>query len=371
MNRIIDSIQSLKLKILDIYIIRKFLGTFIYSITLILIIAIIFDISEKIDDFIEHEAPMKAIVVDYYLNFIPYFGVLFSSLFTFISVIFFTSRMAYRTEIIAILSSGISYRRLLWPYFLSALLIASTSYYFYDFIIPQANKKRLAFEEKYIRGTPHNYTNRNIHKQIEPGVFVYMQSFSNYLNTGFKFSIEKFDGKELKYKLLSDNIQWDSTKSKWVISNYMIREIDGINERISRGTKLDTSLTITPEDFRRRENAIEAMDYYELRDFIAEQKLQGSEDVIISEVERHKRISVPFSTLILTLIGVSLSSRKVRGGIGMHIGLGLGLSFSYILFLQFSSQFAIGGLVNVITAVWIPNIFFALIALYLYKVAPK
>jgi lipopolysaccharide export system permease protein len=364
--------EDLKLKILDHYIIKKFLGTFFYSITLIMVICVVFDISEKMDDFIENDAPLKAVVFDYYFNFIPYFAVLFSSLFTFIAVIFFTSKMAAQTEFIAILSNGVSFKRILWPYFLSALLISVLTYYLYDFVIPNANKHRFAFEERYIHNAPVNFNYRNLHRQLEPGIYAYMESFNNYSNTGYRFSLEKFDsGQHLVSKLLGEYIRWDSTKSKWNIQNYYIRDIKGFHETITRGNSIDTTLKLTPTDFRRRQNAVEAMDYFELRDFIADQKMQGAENFEYLLVEKYKRVSVPFSTFILTLIGVALSSRKTRGGMGMHIGLGVALSFSYILFMQFSSQFAIGGSLPPLLAVWIPNILYAGIAYYLYRTAPK
>ena len=362
---------DLRLKILDYYIIKKFLGTFFYSITLIMVISVVFDVSEKIDDFIETNAPLKAIIVDYYFNFIPYFAVLFSSLFTFIAVIFFTSRMASQTEFIAMLSNGISFRRILWPYFISALIITILTYFLYDFVIPNANKHRFAFEERYIHNSPVNFNYRNLHRQLEPGIYVYMESFNNYSNTGYRFSIEKFDSGQLVSKLMGEYIRWDSIKGKWNVQNYYNRKINGFHESITKGNSIDTTLKLTPTDFRRRQNAVEAMDYFELRDFITDQKMQGAENFEYLLVEKYKRVAVPFSTFILTLIGVALSSRKTRGGLGMHIGLGIALSFSYILFMQFSSQFAIGGALPPLLAVWIPNILYAVIAYILYRSAPK
>jgi lipopolysaccharide export system permease protein len=364
-------INALGLKIIDLYIIRKFLGTFVYSIVLILAIAVVFDLSEKIDDFIESSAPANEIIMDYYLNFIPYFAVLFSSLFTFISVIFFTSKMAYNTEIIAILSSGVSFRRLLLPYFISACFITIFSFALSNFVIPKATKTKLDFEEKYIHKRPQTFNSKNIHKQIEPGVFIYLESYSTLSRTGYNFSMERFEEGKLVSKLMADQISWDTTKNAWNIRRYYIRDINGLKETISEGAIIDTTLRITPADFSRRLNAVEAMSYSELNEFIDVSRMQGETNLTAYLIERYKRTAFPFSTFILTLIGVTVSSKKVRGGIGTQLGTGLGISFAYILFMQFSSQFAIGGSLSPLLAVWLPNILFAIIAGFLYKMSPK
>ena len=364
-------INSLGLKIIDLYIIRKFLGTFFYSIVLILAIAVIFDLSEKIDDFIESSAPAKEVVLDYYLNFIPYFAVLFSSLFTFISVIFFTSKMAYNTEIIAILSSGVSFRRLLLPYFISASIITIFAYTLSNFVIPKSNKIKLDFEEKYIHKRPQTFNRKNIHKQVVPGVFVYLESYSTVSNTGYFFSIEKFENGQMVSKTMADQIFWDTTKTTWIMRRYYTRNIDGLKETVIEGNTKDTLIKLTPADFSRRLNAVEAMTFRELNEFIDVSRMQGETNLTVYLIERYKRSAFPFSTFILTLIGVTVSSQKVRGGIGTQLGTGLGISFAYILFMQFSSQFAIGGSLPPLLAVWLPNIIFAVIALFLYKLAPK
>jgi len=364
-------INALGLKIIDLYIIRKFLGTFVYSIVLILAIAVVFDLSEKIDDFIENSAPAREVVFDYYLNFIPYFAVLFSSLFTFISVIFFTSKMAYNTEIIAILSSGVSFRRLLLPYFISASVITIFAFSLSNFVIPKANKTKLEFEEKYIHKRPQSFNRKNIHKQVEPGVFIYLESYSTVSQTGYNFSMEKFADGKLISKTMADQIAWDTTKNTWVMRRYYMRDIDGLNETISEGSSLDTVIKLLPGDFSRRLNAVEAMSFKELNEFIEVSRMQGETNLTAYLIERYKRTAFPFSTFILTLIGVTVSSKKVRGGIGAQLGVGLGVSFGYILFMQFSSQFAIGGSLPPLLAVWLPNLIFAVVALFLYKLAPK
>lgn len=357
--------------IIDIYIIKKFLGTFFFAISMLMFITVIFDLSEKLDEFLENKAPMNAIIFDYFLNFIPYFAALIAPLFTFIAVIFFTSRMAYNTEIIAILSSGVSFRRLLVPYFISALVIVILNIYLNNFVIPRSNQERFAFEEKYYHSGPKTFGDKNVHKQIEPGIFIYLQAYSTANDYGRKFSIEKIEDGKLVSKLMSNDIRWDSTKHKWTIRNYMIRDYVGDKQVITSGTSLDTTLNLSPDEFKMRDNAIEAMDAIELNKFIDIQRLQGAGNMSALLVEKYRRVAVPFSTFILTLIGVSVSSRKVRGGIGMHIAIGLLLSSSYILFMKFSSEFAIGGSLSPLLAIWLPNIIYAIVAYFMYKLAPK
>lgn len=353
------------MKKLDRYIILKFLGTFFFSLLLIIVIVVIFDVSEKIDDFIEREAPLKAIVFDYYFNFIPYFANLFSALFTFISVIFFTSKLAGNSEIIAILSSGISFRRLMVPYLVSALILTIFSYMLINWIIPPANERRLEFEEKYIKNR-YRYEEKNIHRQILPGVFIYMESYNNVYNIAYKFSMEEFQDGVLKSKLLSDYAQWDTSLNKWKITNYTIREISNGREIITTGKQIDTTINMLPSDYSRRVNVVEAMNYNELNDFIDEETLRGSDNVTLWQLEKFERFAYPFSTIILTVIGMSISSRKTRGGIGMNVGIGIFLAFTYIMFMQVSTVLATNANVNPLLAVWIPNIVYALIGLGLY-----
>jgi lipopolysaccharide export system permease protein len=360
----------MKINILDRYITRKFLTTFFFAIGLIILIAIVFDISEKIDDFLEKEAPLRAIVFDYYLNFIPYFTNLFSPLFIFISVIFFTSKMASQTEIVAILASGVSFRRLLAPYLVVALGLGTLSFYLNGWVIPRANKVRLAFENTYIKN-PYELKARNIHRQIRPGEFIYLESYNNLDKIGYRFTYEKIKEGQLTYKLNADRILWDSTISKWTMERYVVREISGMQEKLYRGDKLDTLLQFYPSEFGQRLNFVETMDMGELNEYIASKQLRGAEGLQYDLVEKYRRTSYPFATVILTMIGVALSSRKVRGGIGLQIGLGILLSFTYIMFMQISTTFATNGNFPPVLAVWIPNIVFSGIAIWLIRIAPK
>jgi lipopolysaccharide export system permease protein len=357
-------------KILDRYIIRKFLGTFFFSLALIILIAVVFDMSEKLDDFIERKAPTKAIIFDYYLNFIPYFANLFAPLFVFISVIYFTARMAMDTEIIAILNSGVSFQRLLRPYMIASLVLAALSFYLNGWLIPHSNKVKLAFENIYVKD-PVKFEYRNIHRQISPGVFIYFESYDNNANIGYRFSLERIENGKRTFFMNSDRMLWDSTASKWRIENYYSRRINGDKEILSSGFKLDTVLPITPANFKRRATVIQAMDTPALNEFIRQEKMEGSGNISTYLVEKYRRTAIPFATFVLTVIGVSLSSRKIRGGIGARLGAGIGLSFVYILFMQISNTFAINGSLSPLVAVWIPNIFFSGVALFLIKKAPK
>jgi lipopolysaccharide export system permease protein len=360
------------LKIIDRYIIRKFLGTFFFCLVLILTIAVVFDFAEKIDNFMEKQAPVRAIIFDYYLNFIPYFATLFSPLFVFISVIFFTSKMAANAEIIAILNSGMSFRRMMLPYFLSALVIALFTYLLTNFVIPKANLNRMNFEDKYYRATTRRIPLMNIHRQAYKNVLVYMESFNPISQAGRNFTIEKFaeDGR-LESKLTGNLVRYDTASGKWVVLNYYLRKITDKEDILTQGDRIDTTLTINPSDLSMGPGFVGTMTYNELNNYVNQLKLQGSDELNLFLIEKYRRFANPFAVFILTLIGVSLSSRRVRGGIGMNIGIGLGLSFSYILFMQFASQFSIKGNLAPMLAMWIPNIMYAIVALVLYKLAPK
>ena len=355
---------------LDWYIVKKFLGTFFFSISLILLIVVVFDISEKIDDFIEKDAPLRGIIFDYYLNFIPYFGNLFSPLFTFVAVIFFTSKMANNTEVISILSSGISFNRFLRPYMLSAGLLAVLSFTLSNFIIPPANSERLEFENTYIKN-PYKNRDKDIHMQIKPGQFIYMQSYNTKRNIGYKFSMEQFENNELQEKLFCNYIKWNETTENWTVHNYFIRKIDHLNEEIIEGDTLVLTINLHPNDFNVRRSMVETMNMFQLNDYIKEERMKGSKNLVFHIIEQQKRFAYPFATLILTIVAVAMASRKVRGGIGLHLGLGLLISFAYILFMQVSTTFATNGDLSPIIAVWIPNLLFASLGLYLLTKTPK
>jgi len=358
------------LTIIDRYIIRKFLGTYVFTLALFMIITIVFDVTEKLEDFIDSHVSLYNIVFIYYLNFIPYFAIMFTPLFLFVAVIFFTSRLASNSEIVAILNSGVTFRRMLVPYFLSALLITVCNIYANHWLLPVANKTRIGFENTYINN-PWNSSGSNIHMQVDKGLFVYMQSYNYADSTGYKFSAEKFVNGNLIYKIKSDRVVWDSPSQKWRIKNFTVRQIGKMNESLYSGKDTVIAYNFSPKDFGRKIGEIETLNAKELNDVIAEEKLKGADDIAFYEIQKYKRTAFPFAIFILTLIAVSLSSRKVRGGIGLHIGLGIALSFTYILFQQFSVTFSTNGNLPSWMGVWIPNFIFLIIGLLLYKRAPK
>ena len=358
-------------KILDRYIMRKFLGTYIFAIALIIVIVVIFDAAEKIDDFIELKAPLSKIAFAYYVNFIPFFINQFSGLFTFIAVIFFTSKLAENSEIIAMFSTGMSFKRMLRPYMVSAAIIAIVTFFLGSYIIPQGSVTRINFEDKYYKQRKSN-TARNIQLEVDSGVIAYIERFEDYSKTGYRFSLDKFKDKQLVSHLTARSITYDTASvHKWIIKDYMIREMDGMKENIVKGDRIDSTLFMEPADFLIMKNQQEMMTSPQLSEYISRQRQRGFANIKEFEIEYHKRIAMSFASFILTLIGVSLSSKKTKGGMGLHLGIGLALSFSYILFQTIASTFAVNGNVPPVIAVWIPNILYAFIAFYLYQKAPK
>ena len=358
------------MKKLDWYIVKKFLGTFFFSISLILIIVIVFDISEKIDDFLRSEVSIKKIVFDYYLNFIPYFGNLFSPLFIFISVIYFTSKMAGNSEIIAMLNSGMSFSRLLRPFVFTSILLATLSFVLGNFIIPETNKTRIDFENKYLKRKQKKRI-KNIHMQIQKDQYIYMESYNRAKNIGYKFTLENFENNKLESKLSANYIEYDTVDNNWRVRDYKIREYFEKNEKISQGRVLDTIINLTPKDLAKNKSLVETMGMKKLNEYIKEEEIRGTSQIIYHKIEKHKRVANPFSTIILTIVAVAIGSRRIRGGAGIQLSIGLLLSFGYILFMQISTTFATNSNLLPVVAVWIPNLLFALVALLLVKYAPK
>ena len=356
---------------MDLYIIKKFLGTYFFAIALIITIAVVFDVNEQIDKFVTNKAPVEAIIFDYYMNFIPYFSNLFSPLFVFIAVIFFTSKMAENSEIIAMMSTGMSFRRMLRPYMISAAIIAALTYGLGAYVIPKGNVTRLDFESKYKRKKKVEYV-RNVQLEVDSGVIAYMERYENYNKTAYRFSLDKFEDKKLVSHLTARSATYDTTfVHKWTLKNYMIREMDGMRENIIKGDRLDTIIKMEPQDFLITKGMQQTMTSTELDEYIAKQKRRGFANIKEFQIEYHQRIAMSFAAFILTIIGVSLSSRKVKGGMGLYLGIGLALSFSYILFQTISATFAVNGNTPPVLAVWIPNILYTFIAIYLYRKAPR
>ena len=347
----------------------------LYSILVFLVtiiaIVIIFDISEKINHFVENKAPLKAIILDYYVNWVPYFMNMFSPLFVFITVIFFTSRMAADSEIIAILSCGVSYRRMMRPYIISAALIALLSLSLSLWIIPRANVTRVKFESTYVKHR-NPFSTSNVHYQIDTGKFVYVESFGSWNNTAYGFTLEDIEDNKLVSKLTAETAVWDSTSGSWTLNNYFIRDFtEGLEDHVRSGSKIDTVISLTVTDFYRNKNTVETLPIGQLNNLISQQKLRGDSNVMYALIEKHTRYALPFSAFILTIMGASLSSRKRRGGIGLNIGIGIALSFTYILFLRFSQMFVYSGAMIPVVALWLPNVIFGVVAAFLYSRASK
>ena len=359
------------IKKLDVYIAKKFILTFFVALLLIIGIVIIFDISEKIDYFVKNEAPLKAIIFDYYLNFIPYFVNMFSPLFVFITVIFFTSRMAANSEIIAIMAGGVSYNRMMVPYMASALLIALLSLGLNLYVIPRSNATRVEFEAKYVKR--HNdFDLQDIHYQISPGQFVYIQSFSRWNNTAYRFTMEDIKDNRLVRKVSAETAVWDSTMDGWHLRRVFVRNYsEGLEDKVEFAPQVDTVIALKIKDLFNNEKTVEALTIKQLNELIATQKLRGDANVMYAQIEKHRRWALPFSALVLTIIGVTLSAKKRRGGIGWNIGIGIALAFSYILFLRFSEMFVYTNTLPPGIALWIPNLLYAIIAAALYRYAPK
>jgi lipopolysaccharide export system permease protein len=357
------------IKIIDWYIIKKYLGTYIFTLGIVTLISIVFDISERLDDFLKSTATMNQIVFEYYGGFIPFYINLLSPLINFIAVIFFTAKMANQTEIVPILCGKASFNRFLRPFFIASTLIFIVSLIFNLLIIPETNRLLTNFTNTYLKDN--NTSRSNVHIKLDTANYVYIETFENKTNTGYRFTLEEFNDDVLKSKLMADRITWDSVANKWKIYNYTIRYVDGLSERMENGVEKDTTLDMRPIDFDIRDNIFSAMNYKELNEKIEKEKIRGSGIMVNLELEKFKRWTYPFSTYVLTLIGVALSSRKVRGGVGLPLGIGIGMSFFYILLIQFSNVFALKGGLDPIIAVIIPNAIFGTIGVILAIKAPK
>ena len=359
---------------LDRYIIYKFLSTYIFLITVIVVIAVIFDFNEQIDMLTRSHAPMQKIIFDYYVNFIPYFANLFSPLFVFIAVIFFTSKLADNSEIIAMKSTGMSFRRLLRPYMVSAAIIALSSFLLGAYVIPQTSVERVNFYNRYIKKKSDITSIDNVQMQVDTGVVAYITYFDNVTKRGYGFSLDKFVDKKLVSHLTAQTITYDTLSERrcsWTLQQYHIRTLQGKREKLESGAKLDTIIMMEPKDFFFVRNQQETMTLPQLNEFIDRQKLRGAAGISTFEVEYHKRFAAPFAAFILTLIGVTLSCEKRKGGMGASIGAGIALSFAYILFQTISATFAINAGWPPMLSVWIPNILFAIIAGVLYRRTPQ
>ena len=355
--------------IIDRYILGKFLGTYFLATLLLLLVIAMFDTTEKLDAFLT--APLKETLFDYFASFLPYFANQLSPLFVFISVIFFTTKLADNSEIIAMLSSGITFRMLLRPYMIGAAIIAAMTFALSNYLIPPTNVKRIAYTNKYVRNKAVAY-GTNIQLMVRPGEVAYFGRFDNTTKQGYRFSLDKFDDKAIVSRLTASSVEYDTTRQyHWKLRDYMIRDFDGMNEKIRKGVTLDSIIPIEPKDFLIASNDQEMLTTPQLTEYIRKQKMRGVANIKNFEIEKEKRLAETAAAFILTLIGMSLSSKKVKGGMGINIGVGLALSFSYILFSTITSSFAINGYTSPAVAMQIPNIVYLIIGIILYRRASK
>ncbi len=361
------------ISLLDWYIIKKFIGTYIFSILLIITIAIVFDFNENLSKFTQYHAPWRAIIFDYYANFIPYYSNLFSPLFVFIAVIYFTSKLAGNSEIIAMMATGMSFRRLLRPYMLSCVLIAATTFYLNSFVIPHGTVIRQQFENRY-RKSKRNTSAENVQLKVSNNTVAYIQHYDNQTKRGYGFSLDKFEGKKLVSHMTATDVQYDTiseSKNHWHVTNWKVRTLKGLREHITSGASKDTLIMMEPADLVYSKGQQETFTSPELLDYISKQTSRGSASVKQYQVEFHKRIAMSFASFILTIIGASLSARKRKGGMGLYLGIGLALSFGYIMLQTISATFAVNADAPPMLAAWIPNIIFTVIAFFCYRQAPN
>ena len=352
------------MKTIDWYIIRKFLGTFFLSIVLTMSIAIVFDLTEKLDNFYENQVPLREIVVDYYFNFIPYFLDMFSQLFIFISVIFFTSKMATNSEVIAIFAAGVSYERFLRPYLITATFLFAVSFALGGWVIPHSSRQMLAFTDKYIeRFTRENA--RNVQMVVGEGTVLYIESFQIRTKLGYRASLEHFEGKTLSERITADRIRHIDGYN-WRLENFTKRNFNGMRESLVQGQVLDTTIMILPEEMFITAEQAQQMTNPELYDYIQKQRERGAGNVKAFETEWYTRFAGPLGAFIMTLLGVTLSSKKVRGGMGKNLGIGVTLTAAYILFSTVSTTFSVSGVMSPFMSVWLPNFVFLIIAFVLY-----
>jgi len=360
------------LNTIDRYIIKKYLSTFVFTVGIFIVVIVVFDVSEKLDDFLKNKAPMAKVFLEYYaLGSVPFFLNMLTPLINFIAVIFFTSKMADQTEVVPILSGGMSFNRFLRPYMVGAGLIFAFTMVSNLWLIPYANKVRVGFENVYVK--PHKVTSTaySTHMQIDSNTYVYIDNFDTRRNVGYNFSMETFAGDQMVEKLMAQRIAWDSVATKWTIEDFTVRKVDGLRETMEKGTSKDTVLDMLPRDFEVYDDIFTAMDTRDLNQRIAKEKIRGTGMMTDLLLERYKRYIGPFSTFILTLMGVSLSSKKVRGGLGLSLGIGIGLSFAHIVLVQFTTMFSTKGGLHPLAAVLLPNVVFLVLAFWLKFKAPK
>ena len=357
------------MKILDRYILKKFLSSYIFVVLILVAVIMVIDITEKSDDFLEHQLTFQQIA-GYYLDFVPWIANLITPITVFIATVFVTSKLAGHTEIVAVLSSGTSFRRLLVPYFIGAFLIAGVSFYMNGWLIPNSDKSRVAFLIAYTQ-RPFNYTQNNIHIKVAPESYLYLRNYNNHSKVGHQFTLETISGNEMHQKLRARRVSWDEENEKWKVQDWTLREFDGRDEYFSKGKELDTLLNITPKDFESSKFQEQTLTIDELNATIDLLKSRGADNVETYVVEKYMRFMSPFAIIILTFMGVIVSARKARGGTGFQIAFGFLIAFIFIICFMLSREFALKGVVPPMIGVWMPNIFFSVLAIIAYRTVPR
>lgn len=357
------------MKILDRYILKKFLSSYIFVVLILIAVTVVIDITEKSDDFLQHQLTFRQIA-RYYVDFIPWIANLVTPITVFIAAVFVTSKMASHTEIVAILSGGVSFRRMLVPYFIGAILIAAVSFYLNGWVIPNSDKSRVAFLVEYTR-KPYNFNQNNIHLKIAPESYMYLRNYNNHSKVGHQFTLETVRDHEMHQKLTARRVSWNEELKKWRIQDWTLREFDGRNEYISHGKVLDTLLNITPKDFESSKYMEQTLTIKELNSTIALLKSRGADNVETYVVEKYMRYMSPFAIIILVFIGVIVSARKSRGGAAFQIALGFLIAFVFIICFMLGREFALKSVVSPLLGVWMPNIIFTVVSLLVYRTVPR
>ncbi|RZK29720.1 MAG: YjgP/YjgQ family permease [Hymenobacter sp.] len=359
------------MKILDKYIISKFLTAFFFTVLMLVSVICVIDYTEKNDDFLHHNLTFWHVLTHYYVYLFPYFANLLAPITIFIAVVFVTSRLAARTELVAMLASGMSFERLLLPYTMGAAIIGALTFGLISWIIPKGTKEIVKFENLHVQ-EPWKYEGRNIHVKIGPRTYAYLESYDATHNIGYRFALETIDSTVLRRRLTADAITWDSTKQAWKMTTQSVRTFHGqTGETLTSLPARDTTLNLYPKDFSSTYRLAETLTSPELGDLIDNKIMRGANDTAQYLSVKYERYAYPFDTIILTLIGVVLSARKSRAGVGGQIALGFVLAFVFIIFVMLSRNLASVGSVPPIVAAWIPGFVFSTIGLFLYRVVPK
>jgi lipopolysaccharide export system permease protein len=358
------------MKLLDKYILKKFLVSFFFVVILLVTVIVVIDITERLDDFMSSGSSFKSVIVDYYLNFVPYIANMLSPITVFIATVFVTARLAAHTEIIAILSSGVSFKRLLFPYFIGSLMIGIGTFFLIGWVIPKANKARVDFEKRYFEGE-YFFEGRNVHLKIAPETYVYLESYNSSINIGYQFTLETIRNNQMVYKLKTDKIVWDTTLKAWHLDNYSERTIIKGVESYKEGYNKNLKINLTAKDFGNNYMLQSTYTLPKLIKYVHELREKGAENINVYLVEMYERFTYPFSIIILTMIGVVVSARKSREGTGFQIAFGFILAAIYILMVIVSRNFANVGDISPLIASWIPNVVFSLIGFQMYRNVPK